>query len=73
MCFDVGWITTCWRLTETLPADSSAYFSPLVEGCARKARILPNAEGKGHLNWKTHLWRIVKIVIVKCYLALLGK
>ena len=50
MCFDVGWITTCWRLTETLPADSSAYFSPLVEGCARKARILPNAEGKGHLK-----------------------
>ena len=50
MCFDVGWITTCWWLTETLPADSSAYFSPLVEGCARKARILPNAEGKGHLK-----------------------
>ena len=37
-------------MTETLPADSSAYFSPLVEGCARKARILPNAEGKGHLK-----------------------
>ena len=35
---------------QTLPADSSAYFSPLVEGCARKARILPNAEGKVHLK-----------------------
>ena len=33
-----------------MPADSSAYFSPSLEGCARKARTLPNAEGKGHLK-----------------------
>ena len=50
MCFDVGWITTCWWLTETVLADGSANFSPSLEGCARKARILPNAEGKGHLK-----------------------
>ena len=37
-------------MTETVPADSSAYFSPSLEGCARKARTLPKAEGKGYLK-----------------------